>query len=202
MIYLCVDQKLEVRRTRLFCNFIKLYLQTNWHGNRLIVSLAILSTFYARPDNSTVRKVNEYINGMENKAHLPYALHSSILYISSRRPHYFSIADVTVAITNIPYKCYLVIYDHQIYFFERLFCFTYSFRVGWSVMDSDLSLGEDKLSYGFGGTGRAATNKKFKLYGEAYGPGDYISCFIVSQPNSAYVYRLSISILMILFDGF
>jgi len=48
-------------------------------------------------------------------------------------------------------------------------------------MDSDLSLGEDNLSYGFGGTGRAATNKQFKLYGEAYGPGDYIGCFIVSR---------------------
>ena len=129
MIYLCVDQKLEVRRTRLFCNFIKLYLQMNWHGNRLIVSLAILSTFYARPDNSTVRKVDEYINGMENEAHLPYALHSSILYVSSRRLHYFSIADVTVTITNIPYKCYLVIYDYQIYFLSD--CFALLIHLEW-----------------------------------------------------------------------
>ena len=53
-------------------------------------------------------------------------------------------------------------------------------RVGWSVVDSDLSLGEDKLSYGFGATGRASTNKQFQLYGEAYGPGDFIGCFVVS----------------------
>ena len=52
--------------------------------------------------------------------------------------------------------------------------------MGWSVADSDLSLGEDKLSYGYGGTGRKSTNKQFQLYGESYGPGDLISCFMVS----------------------
>ena len=52
--------------------------------------------------------------------------------------------------------------------------------MGWSVADSDLSLGEDKLSYGFGATGRASNNKQFQLYGEAYGPGDFIGCFVVS----------------------
>ncbi len=62
-----------------------------------------------------------------------------------------------------------------------IYCCYFYFRVGWSVIDSDLSLGEDKLSYGFGGTGKAATNRQFKDYGEDYGPGDFISCFVVSR---------------------
>ena len=52
-------------------------------------------------------------------------------------------------------------------------------RVGWSVDGADLSLGEDKHSYGYGGTGKVATNKQFKSYGEAYGPDDFIGCFLV-----------------------
>ena len=58
--------------------------------------------------------------------------------------------------------------------------FSPHYRVGWSIAESDLSLGEDKLSYGYGGTGKVATNRQFKTYGEAYGPGDFIGCFLVS----------------------
>ena len=44
-----------------------------------------------------------------------------------------------------------------------------------------MSLGEDRNSFGYGGTGKVATNKKFKEYGESYGPGDHIACFVVSH---------------------
>ncbi len=57
----------------------------------------------------------------------------------------------------------------------------HALRVGWSVEGSDLGLGEDRYSYGYGGTGKVATNKKFKVYGEPYGPGDFIACFVVSR---------------------
>lgn len=47
--------------------------------------------------------------------------------------------------------------------------------------EADLSLGEDRFSYGYGGTGKVATNKVFKEYGESYGPGDFIGCFVVNE---------------------
>lgn len=36
-------------------------------------------------------------------------------------------------------------------------------RVGWSVCDAGLTLGEDPFSYGYGGTGKASTNLRFKV---------------------------------------
>ena len=57
---------------------------------------------------------------------------------------------------------------------------TVCYRVGWSVDGADLGLGEDRHSYGYGGTGKVATNRQFKEYGEPYGPGDFIGCFVVS----------------------
>lgn len=50
--------------------------------------------------------------------------------------------------------------------------------------EADLGLGEDRNSFGYGGTGKVATNKKFKAYGEPYGPGDVVACFIVSHVTS------------------
>lgn len=36
-------------------------------------------------------------------------------------------------------------------------------RCGWSLDSSSLILGEEKFSYGFGGTGKASTDLKFKV---------------------------------------
>ncbi len=47
--------------------------------------------------------------------------------------------------------------------------------------DANISLGEAKHSYGYGGTGKVATNRHYKEYGEPYGPGDYIGCYLVSR---------------------
>lgn len=49
-------------------------------------------------------------------------------------------------------------------------------RVGWSVDGSDYQLGEDKLSWGYGGTGKSAYDSKFLDYGKKYGVGDVITC--------------------------
>lgn len=51
-------------------------------------------------------------------------------------------------------------------------------RVGWSVNDAGLTLGEDPLSYGYGGTGKASTNLRFKDYGKQFGKGDVVGCFL------------------------
>ena len=53
-------------------------------------------------------------------------------------------------------------------------------RVGWSVGDSGLGLGEAQLSYGYGSTGKGVVNNQYNEYGEAYGPGDVITCLLVS----------------------
>ena len=55
------------------------------------------------------------------------------------------------------------------------------YRVGWSPDEGELSLGEVPHSFGYGGTGKSSTNSKFETYGEPYGPGDVIGCFLVSM---------------------
>ncbi len=52
-------------------------------------------------------------------------------------------------------------------------------RVGWSVDSAGLSLGEAHNSYGYGGVGKAVVNNRYTEYGEPYGPGDVIGCYVV-----------------------
>ncbi|XP_076036256.1 uncharacterized protein LOC143022126 isoform X1 [Oratosquilla oratoria] len=51
-------------------------------------------------------------------------------------------------------------------------------RAGWSVDDTGLMLGEEPLSYGYGGTAKASSNLKFKDYGIKFGKGDVVGCFL------------------------
>jgi heterogeneous nuclear ribonucleoprotein U-like protein 1 len=51
-------------------------------------------------------------------------------------------------------------------------------RVGWSVGESGLGLGEAPLSYGFGSTGKGVVNNQYNEYGEAYGVDDVITCLL------------------------
>ena len=44
-------------------------------------------------------------------------------------------------------------------------------RVGWSTDDATLQLGEDKNSFGFGGTGMKSVNRKFANYGRRFEKG-------------------------------
>ena len=42
-------------------------------------------------------------------------------------------------------------------------------------------IGEDKYSYGFGSSGKAATTSNFFSYGKEYGLGDTIGCYLVNN---------------------
>ncbi len=54
-------------------------------------------------------------------------------------------------------------------------------RCGWSVDDSGMQLGEEPLSYGYGGTAKISVNCQFKDYGVAFSVGDVVGCFLVSE---------------------
>ncbi|XP_077531468.1 uncharacterized protein LOC144143551 isoform X1 [Haemaphysalis longicornis] len=47
-------------------------------------------------------------------------------------------------------------------------------RVGFSTEETSMQLGEEPLSYGFGGTGKISVDCKFKDYGEPFAEGDVI----------------------------
>lgn len=51
-------------------------------------------------------------------------------------------------------------------------------RVGFSAPTSSLTLGEEKLSYGYGGTGKASTNCKFSDYGQPFASDDVITAYV------------------------
>ncbi|KAJ8308856.1 hypothetical protein KUTeg_013730 [Tegillarca granosa] len=58
-------------------------------------------------------------------------------------------------------------------------------RVGWSADSTSMHLGEEKLSFGFGGTGKASTECKFEEYGQTFGAGDVITAYIEVDDDSA-----------------
>ncbi|XP_016431403.1 heterogeneous nuclear ribonucleoprotein U-like protein 1 isoform X3 [Sinocyclocheilus rhinocerous] len=51
-------------------------------------------------------------------------------------------------------------------------------RVGWSLDSCSTQLGEEAVSYGYGGTGKKSTCCKFEDYGEKFGESDVIGCYI------------------------
>ena len=53
-------------------------------------------------------------------------------------------------------------------------------RVGWSVAETDMTVGESKYSLGYGATGKRVNEGRYENYGEPFGIGDVIGCFIVS----------------------
>ncbi|XP_016414403.1 heterogeneous nuclear ribonucleoprotein U-like protein 2 isoform X2 [Sinocyclocheilus rhinocerous] len=56
-------------------------------------------------------------------------------------------------------------------------------RVGWSVDNTSLQLGEVELSYGFDGRGRIVTGAKEEAFGEPFTEGDVIGCY--AEPPGA-----------------
>ncbi|CAK8676977.1 unnamed protein product [Clavelina lepadiformis] len=54
-------------------------------------------------------------------------------------------------------------------------------RVGWSTDSASLQLGEDKNSFGFGGTGKKSVNRKFLNYGRRFEKGDVIGCYLAME---------------------
>ena len=61
-------------------------------------------------------------------------------------------------------------------------------RVGWSVNDANLQVGEDSLSYGYGGTGKVSLNNKFFDYGQPYSSNDIITCYIDLEANPKAIF--------------
>lgn len=51
-------------------------------------------------------------------------------------------------------------------------------RLGFSVDSTSMQLGEEPLSYGYGGTGKASTNCRFKDYGQPFVEGDVVSGYV------------------------
>ncbi|PIO77721.1 helicase protein [Teladorsagia circumcincta] len=51
-------------------------------------------------------------------------------------------------------------------------------RIGWSTLKASLDLGTDDESFGFGGTGKKSTKRKFEDYGESFTTGDVMGCYL------------------------
>ncbi|XP_064208564.1 heterogeneous nuclear ribonucleoprotein U-like protein 1 [Anguilla rostrata] len=51
-------------------------------------------------------------------------------------------------------------------------------RVGWSLDSCSTQLGEERFSYGYGGTGKKSSDCKFEDYGEKFGENDVLGCYI------------------------
>ncbi|XP_026137011.1 heterogeneous nuclear ribonucleoprotein U-like protein 2 [Carassius auratus] len=59
-------------------------------------------------------------------------------------------------------------------------------RVGWSVDNTSLQLGEVELSYGYDGRGRIVTGGKEEVFGEPFTEGDVIGCYaFISETGEA-----------------
>lgn len=56
---------------------------------------------------------------------------------------------------------------------------THMFRVGWSLLNTGLQLGEYQHSFGYESSGRFVTNKQFTEYGAKFGVGDVIGSYLV-----------------------
>lgn len=59
-------------------------------------------------------------------------------------------------------------------------------RIGWSIENSSLQLGESSLSYGFESTGKVCASSSFFDYGTAFGEGDVIGTYLdlESEPKT------------------
>jgi ATP-dependent RNA helicase DDX1 len=59
------------------------------------------------------------------------------------------------------------------------------FRVAnWCCIPGSLELGFDLLGFGFGGTGKKSSGKKFEDYGEPFGLNDVIGCLLDRDANT------------------
>uniref|UniRef100_A0A3Q1EJ53 Si:ch211-107m4.1 n=1 Tax=Acanthochromis polyacanthus TaxID=80966 RepID=A0A3Q1EJ53_9TELE len=56
----------------------------------------------------------------------------------------------------------------------------YGLRVGWSVAQSSLLLGEDELSFAYDGRGKKVSCGKEQEFGEPFSEGDIIGCYAVN----------------------
>ncbi|KAF5394386.1 ATP-dependent RNA helicase DDX1 [Paragonimus heterotremus] len=59
-------------------------------------------------------------------------------------------------------------------------------RVGWSTLRAAHDVGTDAESFGFGGTGKMSHRRQFDSYGESFGIGDVVGCFLDLDNMSIY----------------
>jgi ATP-dependent RNA helicase DDX1 len=64
------------------------------------------------------------------------------------------------------------------HYYEATVCDEGLVRVGWSQLAAKLELGTDAFGYGYGGTAKKSNNRQFDSYGELYGKGDVIGCYL------------------------
>lgn len=65
---------------------------------------------------------------------------------------------------------------------------THVLRVGWSASTTSMQLGEEPLSFGFGGTGKASTDTKFIDYGQQFTAGDVITAYVDYEMDEEEAY--------------
>ncbi|KAM9740756.1 heterogeneous nuclear ribonucleoprotein U-like protein 2, partial [Menidia menidia] len=59
----------------------------------------------------------------------------------------------------------------------------YGLRVGWSVADASLLLGEDELSFAYDGCGKKVSGGAEDVFGEPFSEGDIIGCYASFSPD-------------------
>ncbi|KAH0540429.1 heterogeneous nuclear ribonucleoprotein U-like protein 1 isoform X1 [Cotesia glomerata] len=66
-------------------------------------------------------------------------------------------------------------------------------RAGWSVPLTSMQLGEEKLSYGYGETGKKCTDGNFTEYGSAFGLNDIVGCYLDMSNDDDVVISYSLN---------
>ncbi|XP_072251655.1 heterogeneous nuclear ribonucleoprotein U-like protein 2 [Leuresthes tenuis] len=61
----------------------------------------------------------------------------------------------------------------------------YGLRVGWSVADTSLLLGEDELSFAYDGCGKKVSGGTEDVFGEPFSEGDIIGCYASFSTDGA-----------------
>ncbi|XP_019864815.1 heterogeneous nuclear ribonucleoprotein U-like protein 2 isoform X2 [Aethina tumida] len=64
-------------------------------------------------------------------------------------------------------------------------------RIGWSVIDADLMLGESKHSYGYESSGQFVTEKQFQDYAVKYAVGDVVGAYVNIGENIEITYTVN-----------
>eukprot|EP01125_Pyxidicula_operculata_P015685 TRINITY_DN5350_c0_g1_i1.p1 TRINITY_DN5350_c0_g1~~TRINITY_DN5350_c0_g1_i1.p1 ORF type:complete len:712 (-),score=166.83 TRINITY_DN5350_c0_g1_i1:31-2166(-) len=59
-------------------------------------------------------------------------------------------------------------------------------RIGWSLASATFNLGTDNKGYGFGGTGKKSFSSQFDSYGQAFGEGDILGCFLDCEAGTIH----------------
>ena len=64
----------------------------------------------------------------------------------------------------------------------------YSIRVGWSIGQSSLQIGENPFSFSFCNNGKKCHDKTFEDYGAVVDKGDSIAAYIVYNKNESKIF--------------